>query len=167
VANAGPDQELDFSFQTKLNAVSDSDISGEWSVLSGTGFFEDHTNKGTMVSSLSEGENILLWTVTNGVCPPSYDTVNIYVNEFIVPSLITPNMDGINDYLIIKTGVLSGHIHLVVFDRRGLEVFEDHNYKNTWNGVDNNGKALPSDTYYYSLRTDNGKHLQGFVVVRR
>ncbi len=167
LADAGSDQELDYSFQTTLNAIVNDDITGEWSVLSGTAFFEDPSGAGTKVTNLSEGDNVFLWTVSDGVCPLSFDTVHIYVNDLSVPSLITPNMDGINDYLVIKRKTNEGRIYLVIFDRRGLKVFEDNNYDNSWNGVDNKGKDLPSDTYYYTLRMENGIKRSSFIVIRR
>jgi len=167
VADAGPDQKLDYNFRTTLEAVADSYISGVWSVLSGSAYIERSTDPHTVVMNLSKGENVLLWTVSDDVCPMSFDTVSIFVNDFRIPSLITPNMDGINDYFVISWGENAGDKSLVIFDRRGIKVYENSHYNNSWNGVDNNGKALPSDTYFFTLKTVTGKQLSGYIVIRR
>ena len=103
VANAGPDQVLDYLFGTKMNAELGHDYeTGKWSLISGTGEFFDSTYSKTAMSKLSLGKNKFLWTVTNGVCPASSDAVMIKVHDLVLPTLITPNMDGKNDYFVIK-----------------------------------------------------------------
>ena len=168
VANAGPDQVLVHLFETKMDAVLDHDYeTGLWSLVSGTGEFFDNTYAKTSVSDFSPNENILIWTVNNGVCPSSSDTVIITVNDMIVPTLITPNMDGKNDYLVLRGFVNMGRIELLIFDRRGVRVYKNGDYKNNWDGVDYNHDPLPDDTYFFVLRTENGQSISGFVVVRR
>ena len=96
VANAGPDQVLEYVFETTMDAVLAYPYeTGVWSVISGTGRFNDKNYAKTSVDSLSVGINKFLWTVTNKVCPSSSDSVNIEVHDFVIPTLITPNMDGI------------------------------------------------------------------------
>jgi gliding motility-associated-like protein len=168
VANAGPDQMLGYQFETSLSAVlSLSDETGVWQVIAGTGEFIDNTFNKTSVKGLSLGENKFLWTVNNGVCPSSYDTVMITVNDFIIPTLITPNMDGINDYFVLKGLVTLGKTELRIFDRRGVEVYKNVNYDNSWNGVDYNKNPLPDDTYFFILKSANGKSISGYIVIRR
>ena len=168
LANAGPDQTLVGLFSTNMDAeLINNYETGGWSVVSGTGQFFDTTYAKASVSGLSSGKNVYLWRVTNGVCPPSLDTVEIVVHEYIIPSLITPNMDGRNDYFIIKGFDEIKKIELVIFDRRGVQVFKNGNYDNRWNGIDSNGNPLPEDTYFYVLNRENGKSLSGYIVIRR
>jgi gliding motility-associated-like protein len=168
VANAGTDQSLPNVFNTQLNAVLAFDYeSGIWRLISGTGSIADSTNAKSDVTGLSTGKNKFRWTVTNKVCPASSDSVFINVGEIAVPTLITPNMDGKNDYLILQKGTGSDKIELVIFDRRGVEVYKNSNYDNSWDGVDFNGKSLPDDTYFYVVTTKNGTSLSGYIVVRR
>jgi gliding motility-associated-like protein len=77
-------------------------------------------------------------------------------------------MDGKNDYFVLR-GLLEtlGKTELIIFDRRGVQVYKNSDYDNSWNGVDYNGKALPDDTYYYVIKSENGKSLSGYVVIRR
>jgi gliding motility-associated-like protein len=167
VVNAGPNQSLFSQFGVTMNAeIVNNYESGVWSVVSGTGEFFDSTYAKTSVSKLSIGKNIFLWTITNKVCPPSCDTVQILVREVLVPTLITPNMDGKNDFLVVKGYENIGKIELTIFDRRGVQVYRKNDYDNSWNGVDYSGKMLPEDTYFYILKSGKGISASGYVVVR-
>jgi gliding motility-associated-like protein len=168
VADAGPDQTLLYVFDTHMNAIlSFTYESGLWSLITGSGKFEDSTNAQTAVTDLSLGKNKFVWRVTNHVCPVSTDTVVINVHDKSAPTLITPNNDGINDYLILKKADSPIVMDLVIFDRRGAEVYRNKNYDNSWNGVDYNGNQLPDDTYFYVLKSNDGTSSKGFVVIRR
>jgi gliding motility-associated-like protein len=167
-ANAGPDQVLGYIFTTTMEAVlAHSYENGVWSVISGTGDFIDSTNAKTTVKSLSPGENKFLWTVTNGYCPLSHDTTIISVIEFIIPTLITPNGDGRNDYFVLRGLATLGRTELIIFDRRGAQVYKNLNYDNSWNGLDYNKNPLPDDTYFYVIKSANGKSISGYIVIRR
>jgi gliding motility-associated-like protein len=167
VANAGVDQTLDYKFSTTLDATLEIEETGIWSLVSGSASFLNDTDPKTQVSNLALGENLLAWTVKEGTCPSVSDTVRIVVHNLIIPTLITPNMDGKNDYFVLKDLSIMGKTELYIFDRRGVGVFKSLNYDNKWNGVDYNNKPLPDDTYYYVLRTQNGRSLKGFIVIRR
>jgi gliding motility-associated-like protein len=168
LANAGADQVLAHQFETTMNAqIAQNYETGEWSLISGTGELFDTSNAKTPVGGLSMGKNLFLWTVTNGVCPTASDTVIILVHGLAYQTLITPNMDGKNDYFILKGTQTEGKLNLIIFDRRGVQVYKNGNYDNSWNGVDYNGKILPDDTYFYILKTGNGTTEKGYIVVRR
>ncbi|HQH22697.1 MAG TPA: gliding motility-associated C-terminal domain-containing protein [Bacteroidales bacterium] len=167
VADAGPDQVLGYTFKTVMNALQPESGSGMWSVDSGTGVFTAVSDANTEVRGLSLGRNEFVWTVTNGVCPPASDRMVIQVNDLTIPSLITPNMDGINDFLIIQGLENLGKTELIIFDRRGVEVYKDQDYNNDWYGIDYDSRPLPEDTYFYQIRTASGRNMKGFVVIRR
>jgi gliding motility-associated-like protein len=76
-------------------------------------------------------------------------------------------MDGRNDYFVLQELSKLGKTELVIFDRRGAQVYKNANYNNSWNGVDYNGNPLPDDTYFYVLKTEIGKTVKGFIVIRR
>lgn len=168
VAYAGPDQVLDYIFNTRLEADLPEVGTGMWRLVSGTGIFGDIADPVTEVSRLSAGDNIFSWTVTNGVCEPVSDEVVIHIRSLEIPTLITPNGDSYNESFVIPG--LEETLHkteLVIFDRRGLKVWESRDYQNDWNGLDNYGKELPDDTYFYVLRSESGVSLSGYIVVRR
>jgi gliding motility-associated-like protein len=168
IANAGADQVLAHKFETTLGAqLARNYETGIWSLISGTGELFDTTDAVTSVSGLSMGKNLFRWTVTNTVCPAASDTVIILVRGLASQTLITPNMDGKNDYFILKGSETEGKMDLIIFDRRGVQVYKNGNYDNSWNGVDYNKKILPDDTYFYIVKTGNGINETGYIVIRR
>jgi gliding motility-associated-like protein len=167
-ANAGPDQVLDYTFETNMNAeLIYGRATGFWTLISGSADFFDSKYAKTAVNRLALNENIFIWTLKNGVCPATSDTIVINVRDLIVPTLITPNMDGKNDFFTLKGLKNLGKTELVIFDRSGVLVWKNEDYDNLWNGVDHNGNPLPDDTYFYVLRTAKGKSLSGYIVIRR
>ena len=164
VANAGPDQELNYSFETQMNAELSAFETGEWSLISGSGNIIDIHSPTTSVNKLSTGENKFLWKVLIGNC---YDTakVKITVNYQPPPSVITPNGDDINDYF--KISAYDGKVELIIVNRWGNVEFKNSNYLNDWNGLDNKGQELPNDTYFYILKFENGTIIKGSVLIKR
>ncbi|MRR20388.1 gliding motility-associated C-terminal domain-containing protein, partial [bacterium] len=168
LSDAGPDQELTYVFTTTLSAEPpDENSTGTWSVEEGSGLFEDENDPATTVSSLAIGDNILMWSVNNGVCAPTPDYVKITVIDLIIPSLITPDMNGQNDFFFLQGIEALGRVELTVFDRRGAMVYENLAYDNLWHGTDYNGKPLPDDTYFYVIRAENGLSVSGYLYIRR
>jgi gliding motility-associated-like protein len=168
VANAGPDRVLQFLFETDMEAgVLGPNQTGEWTILEGDSKLSDVNSPSSHVSDLSIDVNSFIWTITNGICPISSDTVNILVHDLIIPTLITPNLDGKNDLFIIQGVETFGKTELTVFNRWGARVYENNNYDNSWNGVDDNENPLPEDTYFFVLKPENRKTIKGYVVIRR
>lgn len=82
-ANAGEDQTLcDFS-STLLMGNGMPHAFGEWSVLEGDAVIAHPNQPLASIGQLSKGENILLWSFTNGSCYDE-DTVSIFMYESIV-----------------------------------------------------------------------------------
>ncbi len=166
--NAGIDQSIGYIFETNLEANDlKSWETGEWSVLTGTGEFSDKNNSLTKVTGLSLGKNSFVWSVSNGICPISSDTVNILVNNLVIPTLITPNMDGKNDYFVLKGIESIGKTGLTIFNRWGGKVYYDNDYKNNWDGKDYSGNPLPDDTYFFILSPSEIKSISGYIIIKR
>lgn len=89
--------------------------------------------------------------------------------------LLTPNGDGINDFLVIPELEQSPNNLLSIYDRNGLKVFEMRNYTDQFRGVSNldnmiiNREAgLPEGVYFYLLSMDDlGLNFQGFLYLQR
>lgn len=81
-----------------------------------------------------------------------------------IPNGISPNGDGFNDaFDLSKHGVSS----IKIFNRNGSEVYTFNGlYTNQWMGQSNNGKLLPSGTYYYVIQSFD-KTKTGWVQVNR
>lgn len=163
--DAGPDQTLDFSFETNLNATPPSVGTGTWSNGSGMGYIWDDLDPYSYVDNLGVGENSFIWTVVNGVCPPVSDEVIIFVNDFAIPQAVTPNGDGQNDLFVVN-GMQNLENRIEIFNRWGQQVFEQANYQNDWDGTNMDGEALANDTYFYVITIESETY-NGYVVVRR
>jgi gliding motility-associated-like protein len=92
-----------------------------------------------------------LRVTTNQGCIATDDMTLTVVPYCIKPmNAFTPNGDGVNDRWLITNGNCLTKAKVQVFNRYGAKVFEDLNYKNTWDGT-YNGKVLPDGTYYYVI----------------
>jgi gliding motility-associated-like protein len=99
-ANAGADIFV-CETQTTLTAIPSPTFTGYWSVVSGTGVFEDSTSATTNVSGLSLGENIFSWTLSIDNCPDdSTDLVSVTVTE------ITESFAGVDQTICGDTALL-------------------------------------------------------------
>ena len=164
IANGGPDQELTFVFETQMAAELSPPETGEWALVSGSGHIITIHSPTTMLTELSTGENIFLWKVQNGVCKASAE-VKITVYDLFIPSVITPDGDGKNDYFKISKNI--GKVELIIFNRWGKEEYRNSNYLNDWDGHNKSGTELPYDTYFYILKLEEGIIRKGSVLILR
>ncbi len=102
-SNAGPDQAI-CTNSSAFAANTASVGTGLWTLLSGSGTFGNSLSPTSTVSGLSVGQNIFIWTISNGTCPPSSDTITIQVDAF--PS--TSNA-GNNQVICSSSSVFSGN----------------------------------------------------------
>lgn len=138
---------------------------GYWSVLEGeievadsTAYNSTVTTLGTITVPLVNEENWLVWTIDNGVCGTSSDSV-LYVlldcETIVIPDAFSPNGDGTNDVFYIPNLQYYPNNNIKIFNRWGALVYSSAPYKNDWDGTDTNsgalGTELPSATYYYVL----------------
>ncbi|HEX2396419.1 MAG TPA: gliding motility-associated C-terminal domain-containing protein [Bacteroidales bacterium] len=164
VVNAGDDRILEFVFETTIAASEQNSEDSQWTLISGSGTFPDPHSASTVVKDLSPGENIFRFTAQNGNCASS-DDVTIEVLDLFVPSVITPNHDGKNDYFEIRG--CPERSELIIFNRWGMTVYSSDNYGNDWNGIKNSGEELPDDTYYCVLKLSSGITRKGSILVKR
>ncbi len=81
-------------------------------------------------------------------------------------SLVTPNNDGKNDRLIIRGINVKEPNKLTIMDRYGEMIYETTDYKNDWEGTNNQKKSVMDGTYYYFF-VNGKKTISGFVELRR
>ena len=111
-------------------------------------------------------EFVLITFGSLGVAEEVFDLPNYY---------LSPNGDGLNDFLVIEELVDSPNNELLIYDRRGLLVFEASNYQSTFNGFSNTDNlvldreaGLPEGVYFYVVRLlDLGTEYQGFLYLNR
>ncbi|MBI3365436.1 MAG: hypothetical protein HY033_11055, partial [Ignavibacteriae bacterium] len=79
-AGAGSDQTV-CSTTATLAGNTPTVGTGTWTVIAGSGTVTTPSNPTSGVTSLSVGVNTFVWTISNGVCPASKDTVTITRDE--------------------------------------------------------------------------------------
>lgn len=110
--------------------------------------------------------------VTDGNNCQASEAITIMVEEDYaglnpVNNIMSPNGDGINDYLIIKNIDMYPNNTLRVFDRAGRVVYTKSGYNGEWDGTVQ-GTPLAEDTYYYVVDFGPGaRAIKGFVTILR
>ena len=105
-------------------------------------------------------EDTLYYTLNVVNCPNTGSS-----NSFLVPNVITPNSDGINDLFEIQN--LPENTEVIILNRWGNVVFSSANYQNNWGGKDTLGNELVNGVYTYKFTTESGKEGHGFVHLIR
>jgi gliding motility-associated-like protein len=119
------------------------------------------------------GSEELIYELCTDLCPDNCTQAKVILDvdkaECEVPTIITPNGDGVNDIFIIPclaTDEFPQNI-LSIFNQWGDEVFNASPYLNTWDGT-YNGEDLPEGTYFYIIEFNNNvPSNSGFLVVKR
>ncbi|MCC6459239.1 MAG: HYR domain-containing protein [Saprospiraceae bacterium] len=127
------------------------------------------------------GPVTFVYEVCSNSCPDFCDnavvTVLVKNNDCsFIPNIITPNSDGVNDYLMIPcldSGAFRDN-SLVIYNQWGDKVFEAEPYDNSpataWKGTLNgeDGKDLPDGVYFYVFKSGpNEPPQKGFVQIYR
>jgi gliding motility-associated-like protein len=176
--DAGRDTSLmSFDYLVPLKAsLPMSYETGEWSVVSGSGDFDNKNSNETYVKNIAVGLNTFKWTVSNVRCRLE-DLVTINVLSIVIPGGISPNGDNVNDSLIINGLDPVNQVNeLTIINGAGSKVFSTSNingnkWKN-WDGKNSSGIDLPEGTYYYLLKVTSTKTglvvpKSGFIILRR
>lgn len=79
--------------------------------------------------------------------------------EVVLPNIITPNNDKLNDKLVVR-GIAAGTFAIAVYNRWGRVVYQQANYLNNWDAV---GQA--DGLYYYLVATETGQHYKSWLEV--
>lgn len=101
----------------------------------------------------------------------SFKWLFITDNLFItVPNVFTPNDDGVNDlWIIASEGAID--MHLEIFNRYGVKIFENDGIGVQWDGRTISGEPAPSGTYFYSIEitdvSNNVSQYKGYITLLR
>jgi len=90
-------------------------------------------------------------------------------NDCVVPNIITPNRDGVNDFLRIACleQQAINRSKISIFNEWGGQVYEASPYLNNWDGK-YKGSDLPSGTYFYVFDMGDQSPVQkGFLIIKR
>ncbi|MBX2950137.1 MAG: gliding motility-associated C-terminal domain-containing protein [Crocinitomicaceae bacterium] len=92
-----------------------------------------------------------------------YDTLGAIVippgvspSDFVVPNVITPNGDGVNDYLAMPVLLDECFTYkILIMNRWGNIVYEMHNVTSVFDGRNKNGHELTEGVYFYQVVSDD------------
>jgi gliding motility-associated-like protein len=89
--------------------------------------------------------NIKVVTQNNGyISESNYVTcVKPEPPSILIPNVVTPNGDGVNERFVIRNLLLYSHRQLVVYNRWGAEVYRSDQYNNDWDGMN-----VPDGVYF-------------------
>jgi len=82
------------------------------------------------------------------ICRWAIVTLDVTTEECLIPTVITPNGDGMNDAMEITCVDQNPENELVVYNRWGDEVYRASPYNNDWKGTYND-QPLPDGTYFF------------------
>lgn len=154
-ANAGTSAE--FTDQTS-NAI-------DWDWSFGDGNNAQIENPTHEYPALGEYSVSLTVTDNNG-CVNSATQLIELLDQIVIPNIITPNGDGINDLFEITTGGITDY-NLIIQNRWGEVVYTTTDPLKHWDGK-SDGTMVSEGVYFYQLTLTNIKEtlkFHGFVTV--
>jgi len=125
-------------------------------LISGIGEFEysidGYSYQDSNVFAVEEGGLYTVYVREKYDCGEDNDQF-VVIN---IPKFFTPNNDGFNDVLTIKGIEYFPNASLTIFDRYGKFIKKIDQTNPDWDGT-LNGKKLPSNDYWYILKTGDGR----------
>ncbi|MCB0497266.1 MAG: BspA family leucine-rich repeat surface protein [Cyclobacteriaceae bacterium] len=115
---------------------------------------------------VSTNLNDFTFSVSGEVLQESSGDIKVY-------NVVTPNGDGVHDFLKIENITSYPDNKVIIYNRWGDKVFEATGYDNQsviFDGTDNTGsnQELETGNFYYSIDKGNGeKALTGFIFLKR
>jgi gliding motility-associated-like protein len=122
----------------------------------------------------SSGEEIINYEICDVNCPDLCSVAQIRIligdgEDCTVPTIITPNDDGYNDYFIIPClgNSLYDDNEVIIINQWGDEMFRQTSYKNDWQGT-YNGDPVAEGTYFFLVKFGDKRPPQsGFIHIER
>jgi gliding motility-associated-like protein len=129
-----------------LPLTSTNSVSGSWSPA--------------VVNTSVESNLVYTFTPDTSECA-SVVTMSILVEQCQIQKGISPNGDGLNDFLELVAKKVE------IFNRYGKEVYSKENYNNDWHGQFMGGGEMPDGTYYYVIELVSGDKKTGWIYINR
>jgi gliding motility-associated-like protein len=141
----------------------------------------DSTNNGTLTLNnqgtfdyrpgfIFHGLDTFVYEICDPVCPTTCDSAMVVIDvqldqRCFIPNGLSPNGDGINDFLVVVCREDYPNMQIQIFSRWGNRVYEGD--PNGWNGQFN-GKDLPDAAYFYVLDYGDGSEPEtGYIIINR
>ena len=127
------------------------------------------SNGATTPELLDVGGGSYRLTVTDAVgCQVETTGLNVSIAcDDSIPTVISPNGDGVNDTWVIPGLENMGIRTLEIFNRWGQPIYTQDGYDNSWGGTNNSAEDLPFGPYYYVFTMDDGTERGGSITIVR
>jgi gliding motility-associated-like protein len=170
--------EISYNGSLDLNVLANDDIGGYTITYTNptNGKFFGVTNGVFSYSSnlVYVGADEFIYEICSDICPDecSTATVTLTVGEDAtceIPTIFTPNNDGINDEFIIPCLSTDKYPQneVSIFNQWGDEVFRQSKYQNDWYGT-YKGEEIPTGTYFWVIDLGDGTTpTSGFLILER
>ncbi|HXA01504.1 MAG TPA: gliding motility-associated C-terminal domain-containing protein, partial [Cytophagaceae bacterium] len=176
-AGQGTKQQLCPDNSITLSALDPgTDQTGTWTRIAGSGRIVSPGQATTLIDSISVDVNTYKWTVrdTSTGCTNStiYTVDYCFQPEVTVYNVVSPNNDGMNEFLELENIETYKKNKVIIYNRGGDVVFQMDDYDNAekvFKGKSNVGfnRDLQDGVYYYLISKGNGgKTQKGFLVLR-
>lgn len=147
---------------TIIHAITDTTLTILWSPA--TGVSNPNAFNPTVTPEVTTTYTV---TITNALGCTVSATITIYVksmkcnlDDVFVPNTFTPNGDGHNDVLYVRSNSVA-ELYFAVYNRWGQLVFETDDIHKGWDGVYNDMKADPAVfAWYLTAKCYNGSELK-------
>ncbi len=133
---------------TDISFIDQTSNASQWNWDFGDGTNSNSQNP-THTYTTSGTYTVLLSVTNSAGCTNSIFQVIEILNDIIIPNVITPNGDGVNDFFTIKTFGLKEY-ELTIWNRWGSKVFSSSSATIHWDGKVN-GNPAPDGVYFYIL----------------
>jgi gliding motility-associated-like protein len=157
-----PNTTIPITIEATLSNFTENEVNISWdyngSPISG------ETNLELNTVLLSGDYTITVTNIVTG-CQESETVEVLESNSCIIPQGISPNNDGLNDSFDLTSFDVQS---IEIFNRNGTKVYvKNDGYTNEWRGQSKDGDQLPTGTYYYVIRYQNGKQKASWVYINR
>ncbi|MBL0329374.1 MAG: gliding motility-associated C-terminal domain-containing protein [Bacteroidetes bacterium] len=155
------------------NFITDT---SNWTLIKGTyvstgneqyitiGNFHDSINNDTIEVPFNISVGKVSYYYIDGI------SVSPLFQELILPNIITPNNDGVNDYFSFEGHGLE-EVNCIIYNRWGNIIYTIKEVNSEWNGLNQNGQNCNDGIYYYVLDAkgeDKKEYKQkGFIQLLR
>ncbi len=124
----------------------------------------------TSLTTDIEGEYFL--EIYSGICTSRSNKILLELKKpslaTVIPNLISPNNDGVNDFWeipeIYNSGIVPDRASIAIRDSNGKIVFETDNYINDWPQSEFNFDSI-NPVFYYTINAKNGDIKKGTITI--
>jgi gliding motility-associated-like protein len=122
-------------------------------------------------STCNTSDNFRYVVCNTGGCDTALVNVSLVCDSiFDLPFTIyggfSPNNDAYNETFVIQGVEKFPGSQVTIFNRWGIQVMKEKDYKNDWDGTWNNN-PLPDGIYFYVFDNNAGEILKGTLTIRR